>query len=169
MSPEALAKGDDGSVVEAAYYMIRREGMDVTVLPEYRLGKEYPKTYGHFHKPPAEEKYEILLGEVGMLLQKGTDPVEEVKLVRLKKGDTITTPKGYAHCMINLGVGPAVTLDDHDSSRCENDYLPIKAKRGFAYYIVEEDGEMKAVANPNYAQVPPLEIVGGTQEGGVSR
>lgn len=172
-SSVASAKAD-GSVVEdlysrqrtslraqqAAYYMIRRPGMNITVLPEYRLGKEYPKTYGHFHQPESEETYGILLGEAAVLIQRGIDPVEEISLVKLKKGDSFTIPKGYAHSLINLGRGPVVTVDDNDPARMTNDYEPIRNKRGFAYYIIEEGGKLKAVPNPNYAQVPRLEIKG---------
>jgi oxalate decarboxylase/phosphoglucose isomerase-like protein (cupin superfamily) len=139
------------------YYMIRRPGMNITVLPEYRLGKEYPKTYGHFHKPEAEETYQILFGEAAMLVQKGVDPVEEIKMIRLKRGDSITVPKGYAHCLINLGKGPVATLDDHGLVKFENDYEPIREKRGFAYYLVEDDeGRPRAILNSRYQDAPPL-------------
>lgn len=151
MSPESLAEGD-------AYFVIHRSGMNITVLPEYRLGEEYPKTYGHFHEPKSEETYEILLGEAGALIQKGVDPVEAIQLVKLKKGDLFTVSKGYAHSLINLGKGPVVTLDDHDPAKFDNDYALIKEKRGFAYYIVEKNGKPKAVSNPNYKKVPHLEI-----------
>jgi len=147
-----------GTSLRAAYYMVRRPGMNITILPEYRLGQEYPKTYGHFHKPEAEETYEILLGEAAMLVQKGVDPVTEVRLVRLRKGDSITVPKGYAHSLINLGRGPVVTVDDYDPANFENVYDQIRAKRGFAYYLIEESGKLRAVANPSYGDVPPLEM-----------
>ena len=158
MSSEALAKEDDGSVVEDTYYMIRRPGMNLTILPEYRLGREYPKTYGHFHEPESEETYEVLLGEAAILIQRGTDPVEEIKLIKLKKGDSFTVPKGYAHSLINLGEGPVVTLDDYDPAEFRNNYDPIREKRGFAHYLLEEDKELKATPNSNYAEVPSLKI-----------
>lgn len=157
-SSVASAK-EDGVTVEEAYYVIHHPGMNITVLPEYRLGEEYPKTYGHFHQPEAEETYEVLLGEAGILLQKGVDPAEEVRLIRLKKGDSFTVPEGYAHSLINLGKGSVVTLDDHDPARFNNDYEPIRGKHGFAYYIVEKNGKPEAVPNPNYKKVPRLEIL----------
>lgn len=162
MSSEVPTKGSrtkkDGATIKDAYYMIRRPGMNITVLPEYRLGKEYPKTYGHFHEPESEETYEVLLGEAAILIQKGMDPVEETKLIKLKKGDSFTVPKGYAHSLINLGKGPVVTLDDYDPARFKNNYDPIRERRGFAYYLIEEDGKLKATPNPNYAKVPPLKL-----------
>jgi len=142
---------------EEAYYMIRRSGMNITVLPEYRLGREYPKTYGHFHQPEAEEKYEILLGEAAMLLQKGVNPIGEVRLIRLERGDSITVPKGYAHSLVNLGTGPVATLDDHDSANFENVYDWIRTKCGFAYYIVEDsEGRPEAIPNLHYEGIPPI-------------
>lgn len=158
-SSVASAK-EDGVTVEEAYYVIHRPGRNITILPEYHLGKEYPKTYGHFHQPDGEETYKVLLGEAGSLLQKGVDPVEKIKLVKLKKDDSFTVPKGYAHTLINLGKGPVATLDDHDPAKFENDYAPIKEKHGFAYYLMEEGGKLKAVPNPNYKKVPRLEIGG---------
>lgn len=144
------------SAPEQLYFVIHQPGKNVTILPHYRLGKEYPKTYGHFHKPEAEETYTVLIGEAGILIQKGVDPVEEIRLIKLKKGRQFTVPKGYAHSLINLGKGPVVTLDDHDPAKFDNNYEPIRKKHGFAYYIIEEGGKLKAVPNPNYVKVPPL-------------
>jgi len=140
----------------AAYYMIRKPEANITVLPEYHLGQEYPKTYGHFHQPESEERYEILLGDAAILIQKGIDPVEETRLVKLKKGDSFTVPKGYAHSLINLGKGPVVTLDNHDPAKCVNNYDPIRERRGLAYYITEEGGKVRTVSNPNYSKTLPL-------------
>ncbi len=148
------------SAPEELYYMIRHKGANITVVPPYRLGREYPKTYGHFHQPEMAESYEILLGEAAILIQKGTDPVEEIKLVKLKKGDSFTVPKGHAHSLINLGGGPLVTLDNSNQERCKNFYDPIRAKRGFAYYIVDEGGKIKAIPNPSYKGTPHLEFNG---------
>lgn len=138
------------------YYVIHQPGANITILPKYRLGREYPKTYGHFHEPEAEETYKVLSGEAGILLQKGTDLLEEVRLVKLKKGESFTVPKEYAHCLVNLGEGPVVTLDDHDPAKFDNNYEPIRKKHGFAYYLIEEGGKLKAIPNPDYTQVPPL-------------
>jgi len=144
------------SAPEQLYFVIHQPGKNITILPHYHLGKEYPKTYGHFHKPEAEETYTVLIGEVGILIQKGVDLVEEIRLIKLKKGESFTVPKGYAHSLINFGKGPAVTLDDHDPAKFENDYELIRQRRGFAYYLAEEEGELKAIPNPNYTKVPPL-------------
>lgn len=159
-SSVASAK-ENGATVEGAYYMVRSPGMNITILPKYRLGKEYPKTYGHFHKPETEETYKIFLGDAAALIQKGIDPVEEIRLIKLKKGDSFTIPKGYAHSLINLGKGPVVTLDDYDPAKTSNDYDPIREKRGFAYYLIEEEGNLEVVPNPNYKGVPRLEFEGG--------
>ena len=38
------------------------------------------------------------------------------------------------------------------------DYESVRKMRGFAYYIVEENGKPKLVKNPNYVSVPDSEI-----------
>lgn len=148
----------DASAPDELYYMLRKPGLNITVLPEYRLSKEYPKTHGHFHEPKVKETYEVLMGEAAILIQKGVDLVEEVKLIKLRKGDSFTVPKGYAHSLINLGRGPVVTADDHDPARYTNNYDLIRKRRGFAYYITEEGRKIKAIPNPNYTNVPPLKV-----------
>jgi len=161
MLPGVLTCRRKEPLVKDAYYVIHFPGRNITILPEYRLGQEYPKTYGHIHKPSAEETYEVLLGDAAMLLQRGIYSVNEVKLVRLKRGDSITVPADYAHILINLGKGPVVTIDDHDPAKYANEYSPIREMRGFSYYLVEDsEGNLKAVLNPRYKRVPSLSIVG---------
>ena len=155
-----VAKNPSAVFPKELYYMIRRKGGNITVLPSYQLGDEYSKTYGHFHIPEKKETYRILLGEALMLIQRGTDPVEEIRLVRLKEGENFTVPKGYAHTLINIGKKPVVTLDDHDPKEGKNDYLPIKKKKGFGYYIVKGRGGFKAVPNKRYTSLPSLKTDG---------
>ena len=96
------------------------------------------------------------------------DEIEEIRIVRVKTGDAVYMPKGWAHAAVNIGDTFFVTADDSpvnfedvDPSSLPGhaDYEPIKKMRGMAYYIVEKDGEPKLVKNPTYKKVPEAEIL----------
>ena len=67
-----------------AYYMYRsvyqKNDMrfDITLLPSRLIGKEYTKTYGHYHPKPEHqdlaypEVYQVLKGEAAFVLQNKT-------------------------------------------------------------------------------------------------
>ena len=77
----------------------------------------------------------------------------DIKLLEMKVGDEVVVPEGHAHTMINTGDGPLVTADDTpaDAEVNVNDYEPIREKRGFAQYVVEdENGEVQLIPNPKY-------------------
>ena len=79
--------------------------------------------------------------------------VSDVQLLEMRAGETVVVPEGYAHTMINTGKGPLVMSDDcpRDAETNVNDYEPIKEKRGFAKYVVEnENGEIELIPNPRY-------------------
>lgn len=142
MNPEARCP-------ESIYVMIRGKP-NITVLMPGKIDQEFTKTYGHYHKDDRSETYKVLFGEGKMLIQ--NRDVSDVKLLEMRTGETVVVPEGYAHTMINTGDGPLVTTDDcpSDAETNVNDYGLIKEKRGFAKYVVEEDGEIKTVPNPSY-------------------
>ncbi len=142
MNPEA-----DGP--EDVYVMIRGRP-NITVLVPGKIGQEFTKTYGHYHRDDRSETYKVLFGEGRMLVQ--NREANDVKLLEMKAGEKVVVPEGYAHTMINTGEGPLVTADDcpTDAETNVNDYELIKEKQGFAVYVVEEGGEIKTVPNPRY-------------------
>ncbi|GMR19273.1 MAG: hypothetical protein BMS9Abin34_405 [Patescibacteria group bacterium] len=150
---------------EAAYWVIRNPGRNLTIFPFYRLGGgEYPKTYGHFHKPPYAENYQVLYGKAGFLLQKmvprkarGKGRIAEIRLKILGPGERFTVPAGFGHIMLNMGDDYVVTMDDHDPRHFDNDYGPVKEARGLGYFIVEDKGRWKAIPNSNFTDLPSLE------------
>ncbi|HLD96343.1 MAG TPA: glucose-6-phosphate isomerase family protein [Patescibacteria group bacterium] len=171
---------------DQAYIVIRNPGNNLTIFPHYRLGSEYPKTYGHFHVPPYAENYQVVFGRAGFLLQKMEgEKVIGAQLKTLEVGEKFTVPAGWGHVALNLGEGYLITQDDHDPAHFDNDYSLVKKMRGFAYYIcdskmtspssspasrraterergqhlVEDGGNWKAVPNPSYTEVPTLEVV----------
>jgi len=145
-----------------AYIVVRNPGQNITITPQYRLGgNEYPKTYGHYHRPGYPETYRVFSGKAGFLIQRlEGGQVAEITLKIVTAGEEFTVPEGYAHVSMNLGNGYLVTLDDHDPAHFENDYGPIKEHRGLGYYILDKEGEIEAIPNPAYGKLPPLKIDG---------
>lgn len=175
LEPEAL-----GPVVH--YHMVRggKDLRNITIWEPGKVGQEYIKTYGHYHVGDIEETYWIIYGEGVTIAQRRLvgadgepvdDEVEEMRIVRVKEGDAVYMPKGWAHAAVNIGERFFVTADDSpvnfedvDPSSLPGhaDYEPIKRMRGMAYYIIEKDGQPGLVKNPLYKKVPEAEIVDWT-------
>lgn len=166
MDPEA-------SGPEIHYYMIRggKEKKNITIWETGLVGKEYIKTYGHYHVGEISETYTVLEGEGVVLLQKRKEEngqpkdgeIESFFAIKVKAGDSVFIKSETAHLVANIGDTWLVTSDDSPVNFEEvdpvslpghADYEPIKKLHGFAYYLIEENGEPKLVKNPNYSQVP---------------
>lgn len=148
------------------YYVLRfddpRFGPEpnITIIPPARIGKEYPKTYGHYHEHGESETYRVLYGRAVVLMQKlrGNQygEIEDAKLLTAETGRTINVPKGYGHCLINTTDDLLITAD-WEAESAGHIYEPIKEKHGMAYYLVEgESGSPKAIPNSRYENLPPL-------------
>ncbi|MBI2018758.1 hypothetical protein HYS96_03590 [Candidatus Daviesbacteria bacterium] len=162
---------------EIHYYMIRggKDKKNITVWETGTVGGEYIKTYGHYHIGRLDETYWVLAGEGMVLLQNRKtdsngnpidDEVESFYAIRVKKGDSVFIPSGTGHLAVNTGKTWLVTEDDSPVNFEEADpvslpghadYEPVKKMRGFAYYMVEENGQPTIVKNPNYKVVPEPE------------
>ncbi|HRY82619.1 MAG TPA: glucose-6-phosphate isomerase family protein [Candidatus Moranbacteria bacterium] len=167
------------------YYMIRGgvEQKNVTVWEPGTISGEYIKTYGHYHVGQLEEDYDILFGEGIALLQKLSvdengnmiaDCVEEFKAIITKPGDKIHMGPGYGHLLVNTGLTYFITADTSPVNFDEKnpvdfpghaDYEPVKKMRGFAYYVIENNGKPALKRNPNYKKIlnedlGGLEIIG---------
>lgn len=170
MNPEA-----SGPAIH--YYMMRggSEKKNVTVWESGTVGGEYIKAYGHYHIDDLKEAYEIILGEGILLLQTRQkdsagnyidDKVGSFQAKKVKAGDMVAIPPFAGHLLVNTGSTWLVTSDDSpfnssgDSSSqpVHADYEAVKAMRGFAYYVVEQDGKPTLVKNQNYKEVPEAEI-----------
>lgn len=164
------------------YYMIRG-GVDqknITVWEPGLVGKEYIKTYGHYHVGKLDETYWVLFGQGVALLQKLAtdnqgnmiaDTIEEFKAVFVKQNDSVYMPTGYGHLVANVGVTYFVTADDSPVNFEEKDptslpghadYELVKQMQGFAYYVVEENGKPALVRNKKYKKIVK-EDLGGLQ------
>lgn len=142
---------------EEVYFMIRGKP-NITVLVPGKLGKEFCKTYGHYHHHNETEHYKILHGKGIFLFQKkGKDEavIYDVQIKKVKAGDTVEVPKGYAHSMVNTSNEFLVTADDAPANAETemNNYEPIKKMQGFCYYVIEENREIKTVRNQKYKKV----------------
>lgn len=135
---------------------------NITIVASGRYSSEYPKTFGHYHNVGTNETYYLIEGDAILLLQKKyfedgafvPERVEEVLLIKLKPGDTVTLTPEYGHSVSNIGVHPLISYDDWRSGHTPADYEDIKRLQGMAYYLVEEGGEVKAVPNRNYLDLP---------------
>ena len=130
---------------------------DITVIPPAMLGTEYVKTTGHFHPGLYPEVYEVLNGEAYYLLQKkdGSDFI----IVHARKGDKVVIPPNYGHITVNAGKKTLV-MANWVSNRFKSEYGEIKKKRGAMYYLEEgENGELKITRNPNYEDVPGIQVM----------
>ena len=169
----------DAAGPDVHYHMVRggNDLHNITIWEPGKVGKEYIKTYGHYHVGDISETYWIVYGEGITIAQKrvvGTDgepvddEIEEIRIVRVKAGEAVYMPKGWAHAAVNIGKTFFATADDSpvnfedvDPSSLPGhaDYESIKRMRGMAYYIIEKDGELALVKNPTYKKVPEAEIL----------
>lgn len=155
---------------EVHYYMIRG-GIDktnITVWETGTVGGEYIKTYGHYHVGHLDETYYVIAGEGIILLQNRKsdqsgspidDEIESFYAIKVKTGDSVFIPSGTGHLAVNVGKVWFVTADDSPVNFAEADpvslpghadYKPMEKLRGFAYYLVEENGKPMLIRNHKY-------------------
>jgi glucose-6-phosphate isomerase, archaeal len=145
---------------------------NITIISHGLLGDEYPKTFGHYHPENSpKETYKVLFGSACFLLQEkfieksGSNPGEWVKnkvkrviVVKAEKDEVLTVMPNWAHSCSNLGNGTLVTVDDWTGGHTSGDYQVIKDQKGFAYYLIEKNGQFEFVKNPSYVN-PPKPLV----------
>jgi glucose-6-phosphate isomerase len=151
-----------------------RGGLDqknTTVWEPGTVSGEYIKTYGHYHVGSLSEKYFIAYGEGIALLQKLVedkngemiaDEVEQFKAIKVKTGDEVFMPEKFGHLLANIGQTYFVTIDDSPvdfedrdpvSFPGHADYELVKKMRGFAYYVIEQNGKPALKRNPLYKKI----------------
>jgi glucose-6-phosphate isomerase, archaeal len=138
---------------------------DVTIILPVLLGHEFNKTFGHYHPNASAglsfpELYNVLSGEAHYLLQKQSakGEIEDVLLVKAKKGDAVIMPPNYGHITINPGKTPLIMANLVCPS-FSSEYEEYEHNRGGAYYELE--GE-KLLPNPSYGIVPKIKIKKGS-------
>jgi oxalate decarboxylase/phosphoglucose isomerase-like protein (cupin superfamily) len=157
------------------YYMIRggSKQRNVTVWEPGTVGGEYIKAFGHYHVDDLPETYWIVNGEGFALLQKmeGDDPARlaEFKVIPVKAGDRVDIPIRYGHLVVNTSATFLTTVDDSpvdfgDADPAGHpghaDYSMVEKMHGFAYYVVEYDGQPALVKNPRYMAIAQEDLAG---------
>lgn len=162
------------------YYMIRGgiNQKNITVWEPGTVSGEYIKTYGHYHVGRLDETYNILFGKGIALLQKPSvdesgnmiaDSVEEFKVIIVKPVDEIYMAPGWGHLLVNTGLTYLVTADNSPVNFNEKNpadfpghanYELVKKMRGFAYYVVENNGQSALKKNPLYKTVEREDLGG---------
>ncbi len=169
-----LAFPEDLKVDFDAYYMFRdvyhkkddhklisKAGLryDYTVIPPNKVGKEYIKTYGHYHPLVTEklsypEVYQVQSGKAIYLLQKADgDKVNEVLAIFAEGGDVVIIPPNFGHVTINPS-NEYLVMTNWVCRDFKSIYDPYTKMRGACYYYTE-DGWIK---NKNYSLVPELKF-----------
>jgi oxalate decarboxylase/phosphoglucose isomerase-like protein (cupin superfamily) len=156
---------------EIAYWIFSHLSQDIkqdkkwenmTVLAPGTYGKEFTKTFGHYHTHHILETYKLVAGEGIFILQKkhkdNPENVEEVYMVKLSPKDEITIPYEFGHSWSNVGNTPLITFDDWDAGHVPTDYEAIKRLKGMCFYVVN-DGGVKFIPNPRYKKHPEPKVV----------
>jgi len=162
------------------YYMIRggSEQKNITIWEPGTISGEYIKTYGHYHIGDLSETYWVLFGKGVALLQKlaedengemTADVVEEFRAISVGAGQEVFMPKKFGHLLANVGETYFVTADDSPVDFEERDpasfpghadYDFVQKMRGFAYYVVENNGEPALKKNPLYKSIKKEDLGG---------
>lgn len=141
------------------YYMYRGIGLgkdgafgqmgiryDITVIPRYKLGREFNKTLGHYH-PIAEnglsypEIYEVIKGKALYIFQKRKTASQYlVDLIYAKAGDKVLVPPNYGHITSNIG-DETLVMANIQNGQMTADYQSIIKMHGGAVYALD-DGEI---------------------------
>lgn len=154
---------------ETAYWVFGGISEDkwenMTITPPGKYGREFPKTYGHYHTASDEtEIYKLISGKGVFLLQKKhtneegeiiPNKVEEVFLIKAETpGEEIIVPKEYGHSWSNIGMEPLITFDNWRWNHQPTDYEPIRELKGMVYYVIENEEKIELIPNPNYIDHP---------------
>jgi len=80
--------------------------------------------------------------------------VEDVIVARVSAGQKIVMPPGYGHVTVNTLDEPLL-MSNWVSDKFSSFYGSVENCRGFAYYVVEDDGEPKYIRNELYERDVP--------------
>ncbi len=121
-----------------------------TVISPRRVGREFPKTFGHYHSKDIPETYLLSEGKGVLVLQRPKEKIQEVVIVTPKINEEIVITPEWGHSWSNIGESPLVLFDDWSAGHEEREYEPMKRHKGLAYYIVTgQDGPI-AIKNDSY-------------------
>ena len=155
---------------ERVVYEVRRGEVDkntkirydtTTIFPGL-LGRELPKTFGHYHKGvDFPELYVVLEGRAWYLIQRPqkANPkiIEEVYLIEAKENEKTIIPPGFGHVSINPE-NKKLILGNWIGTGFEYDYQTYENLRGACYYLLESKGRQSVNLEKNsyYEKMPEL-------------
>ena len=150
------------TIFEEKNSFIPEEDHSVVVVSPGKNGVEFNKTDGYFNQYQEVLLLQCLYGQGIIVMQRGDgeDNAKEFKVMTLHPGKQVAVPVGFGHSLVNIGKTFLVVLNNigrttKDSSKNQQ-AVSFKAKRGFAYYIVEKKGEVGFEQNPNYTIHPQI-------------
>lgn len=144
--------------VKESYFIIDSEDQCIYVVNPGKNGVEFNKSEVYFRGDSSIGIYQCLYGQ-GILLMQRNDEIgeaKEFKVVTLLSGRQIVIPVGFNHCLVNIGKGYLVVLDNSPYNPKAEKINSLEEKKGFAYYIVEKKGEVAFEENPNYLVHPQI-------------
>jgi len=154
---------------ERAVYEVRRNiakigevRYDETTIFPGLIGRELPKTFGHYHKGAGfPELYVVLEGRAWYLIQRPrkTNPkiIEEVYLIEAEKNEKAVIPPGFGHVSINPE-NKKLIMGNWIGTGFEYDYQTYENLRGACYYLLEskDSKSINFEKNSYYEKVPDL-------------
>lgn len=157
-----VLKDPNASGPDPAYWVFKElsgKWRNMTVIPSGNFNGEFTKTFGHYHLNPVnDENYMVVSGSGVLILQKKhfeegkfiPEVVEEVQVMRLEVGKIYKISEDFGHALINIGDEPLITYDDREAPHSPEDYEPVARLHGLAYYVVNNNGNVDVIPNPNY-------------------
>jgi len=103
-------------------------------------------TKGHFHAQEDTAEIYLVLQGTGKLLMQKKDT--EVKILDMQSGSISYIPPYWAHRTINTGNTPLIFFAVYPGEAGHN--YGIIENKGFCKLIVERNGQIKVIDNPNY-------------------
>lgn len=137
------------------YYMYRglktSNGIryDITLIPSLMIGKEYNRTFGHFHKGNFGEIYKVIDGTAIFYLQDKLN--KEIFFIKARENEFIAIPKNFGHITINAS-NKILIISNLVSEKCKSDYSIFKKLGGPAYFFTKKGW----IKNENYKNLPKI-------------
>jgi glucose-6-phosphate isomerase len=132
---------------------------DITIIPPRMLGKEFPKTKGHYHPKnskkifdEAVELYGILNGQAIFLFQKTKNKfIKDVFAIKAKKGEFVVILPEFEHITINP-IKKKLILENWIFEKTKSEYSRLEKMKGACYFYTKSGW----IKNKNYKFVPKV-------------
>lgn len=139
---------------------------DITAMDPSPIGRELPKTFGHYHAKDMggigyPEIYEVLSGIAWWIIQKPAknDPrtIEETYLIEAHEGEKAVMPPNFGHISINPGPKPLI-MANWIGNFFKYDYDTYENLHGACWFALNsESGDaVEFEKNSFYYTVPEL-------------